>query len=112
MIHLVSNTLSFLLIDNIEVFDKVKITTQTITDIHNYMRNFRELIHLNPPVKIYGSVGLIQADIWIRECWIRDNIILEQDFIKEKYDKISKILNLESIFMKFPEMDSSKALGI
>ena len=95
----------------IEIFNNVKITIQSISDIYNYMRNFRELIHLNPPVKIYGNVALIQTDLWIRDCWIRDNIILEQDFIKEKYDKISKILNLESIFIKFPELDSSRSLG-
>lgn len=82
-----------------------------VVDMNNYMREKNELVHLNPPVKIYGSIGLIQGELWIRDGTVRDNIILELEYHHQKYEFLAKLLSLESIFFKFPEGDASKALS-
>jgi hypothetical protein len=68
----------------------------------------QELIHLNPPVRIHGSIGIILNDLWIRDGSIRENIILDLDFDQQLYARLTKILNLEAIFLKFPEFDNSE----
>eukprot|EP00345_Euplotes_harpa_P012092 CAMPEP_0168352350 /NCGR_PEP_ID=MMETSP0213-20121227/22507_1 /TAXON_ID=151035 /ORGANISM="Euplotes harpa, Strain FSP1.4" /LENGTH=237 /DNA_ID=CAMNT_0008363561 /DNA_START=176 /DNA_END=887 /DNA_ORIENTATION=+ len=84
---------------------------QILSGIQKVMREFRELIHLNPPIRIYGTVGLISTDLWIRDGTLRENIILEHEFFQSKYDRLTKVLNLEAIFLKFPEFDQSKTDG-
>lgn len=81
-----------------------------LRDITIYMKENKELIHLNPPVKIRGRAGLIQSDLWVRDGTIRDNILLELEYDKLKYETLTKILNLEAIFLKFPDLDLSKSL--
>lgn len=74
------------------------------------MKENQELIHLNPPVRINGTIGLIQGDLWIRDGSIRDNILLELDYDKARYDRLAKLLNLEAIFLKFDEHDFSDSI--
>lgn len=75
------------------------------------MTENQELIHLNPPVRIHGTIGLIQGDLWIREGSIRSNILLDLEFDKPRYERLCKLLNLEAIFLKFAELDLSTSIS-
>jgi len=97
----------YLFLINLDIFNNTRVTPQSLRDITNYMKENQELIHLNPPVRIFGDIGLIQGDLWIREGSIRDNITLDLDFDRTKYEKLSKLLNLEAIFLKFEDSDNS-----
>ena len=69
--------------------------------------SLNNLINSNPKSRITlgGSVSYIQQTPWIQNKSVKDNILFDLDYDKDKYNRIIKITELESDLLSFPNGD-------